>query len=113
MGGDTTLAQRAEESRDHRDPGERMESLTLGAEQLRQQLDQLRALVALSVMQGLLRAVQEFCGEAFGQRVEYGVNVFALGQQLAGAFQLSDAQRFAGVMQILNDWYDGAAVDPV
>src|SRR5450830_1970542 len=93
--------------------GSRRGALTLGAEQLWQQLDQLRALVALCMMQSLLRAMQEFGGEAFGQGFEYDLDVFASGQHLAGAFQFGQTQYSAAVMQILDQRYHGAVIDPM
>jgi hypothetical protein len=61
---------------------------------------QARALVALGTVQRLLRAVQEFGGQALRQRFQHGVDVFALGQHLAGAFQFGQAQRFAVFVQV-------------
>ena len=93
--------------------GWRKGKLTLGAEQLRQQIDELAALVTLGVMQGLLRSMQEFGGETFGQGFQYLIDIGALGQHATGTFQLGLTQRLATVMQILNQRHHGTVIDPV
>src|SRR4051812_39268971 len=59
---------------------ERIKTLTAAAEQLGQQVRQARAFVAFGAVQRLLRTVQEFGRESFGERFQHGVDVFAARQ---------------------------------
>ena len=66
-------------------------ALALGAEELRQQLSEASAFIGVCVVQRLLRAVQELCGQAFGEGFQDRLYVLAFGQQLARALQLGTA----------------------
>ena len=85
----------------------------LAQEQPRHGLRHLLAGLAIAGMQFGQRAMQQFLGQALGQRFEHAVDVVALGQQLAGTGDLGGAPVVGLCVQRLDQRHGGALVEPV